>query len=230
MDVVLHAGRERSVLRRHPWILSGAVARVDAAAAEPGAWVRVLSHGGEVLGWGHLSPASQLRVRLVAFGKEEPPAGWLAERIASAVARRKEDPALAGTNAVRLINAEGDALPGLVVDRYDDVIVAKLTSAGMLVRRGEVVEALRAASGASAGYERADSAAVRREGLAAGHGPLWGAVPVSPVAIVEGRRHYRVDCVAGQKTGFYLDQRDARGWVETLAAGRRSPRLPAPAR
>ncbi|MBW2269489.1 MAG: class I SAM-dependent rRNA methyltransferase [Deltaproteobacteria bacterium] len=222
MDVILHAGRERSVLRRHPWILSGAVANVaPAAAAQPGAWVRVLSHGGEVLGFGYLSPASQLRVRLVAFGKDEPAEGWLAERIAVAVARRNDEPLLRDTDAVRLVNAEGDGLPGLVADRYGDVVVVKLMSAGMLARRESIANALCEATGAAAGYERPDAAAARREGMPTRQGVLWGELPSAPVPIREGRRCYRVDCVDGQKTGFYLDQRDARDLVERLADGRR---------
>lgn len=219
-DVVLHAGRERSVRRRHPWLMSGAVARVT-GDLEPGAFVRVVSDAGEVLGWGHFSPHSQLRVRLVAFGKEPLREGWLAERIARAVARRCEEPLLAHTDAVRLVNAEGDGLPGLVADRYRDVVVVKLTAAGMAERREEVAEALRAASGAAHGFERADAAAARREGMLARQGPLWGDPPVVPIEIAEGKRRYRVDCVAGQKTGFYLDQRDARDRVQRLAAGRR---------
>ena len=119
--------------RRHPWVLSGAVARV-AGDAQPGDWVRVVSAEGEILAHGHVSPHSQLRVRLVAFGKEPPPEGWLAARVAEAVARRAADPLLAGTDAVRLVNAEGDGLPGLVVDRYRDLVVVKLTSAGMAAR------------------------------------------------------------------------------------------------
>jgi 23S rRNA (cytosine1962-C5)-methyltransferase len=222
MDVVLRAGRERSVLRRHPWILSGAVARVEpAAAAQPGAWVRVLSHERDVLGFGHLSPASPLRVRLQAFGKDQPAEGWLDERIAASVARRSNEPLLRDTDAMRLVNAEGDGLPGLVADRYGDVVVVKLTSAGMLARRESIAAALREATGAAAGYERADGAAARREGMPALQGVLWGAAPSEPVPIREGRRCYRVDCMQGQKTGFYLDQRDARDLVERLADGRR---------
>jgi 23S rRNA (cytosine1962-C5)-methyltransferase len=222
MDVVLRVGRERSVLRRHPWVLSGAVARVDPESnATPGAWVRVLSDTGNVLGFGHYSPESQLRVRLVSFGKEEPAEGWLEARIAAAVARRAGEPLIGDTNAVRLINAEGDGLPGLVADRYGDVVVVKLTSAGMLARRGAVAAALQEASPASVGYERADGAAARREGMAAEQGVLWGEAPAGPVAIHEGRRRYMVDCVSGQKTGFYLDQRGARDLVERLAQGRR---------
>ncbi|MDX1650840.1 MAG: 23S rRNA (cytosine(1962)-C(5))-methyltransferase RlmI, partial [Myxococcota bacterium] len=104
-EVVLHPGRDRSPRRRHPWVLSGAVARVEGAPAA-GDTVAVRSAEGEVLGHGHWSPRSQIRVRMVAFGKEPPSEDWLAARIARAVAFRRGHPALAGTDAVRLVNAE----------------------------------------------------------------------------------------------------------------------------
>ncbi len=219
-DVVLRPGRDRSVRRRHPWVLSGSVDRI-AGEPEPGADARVLSAEGEVLGHGTLSPHSAIRVRLHAFGKEEPPGDWLASRIQRAVSRRRGDPTLARTDALRLVNAEGDGLPGLVVDRYADVVVVRLASAGMMARREAVAEALRAATDVAVGFERADSTAARREGLAARQGPLWGAAPGGPVPITEGERRYRVDVVGGQKTGFYLDQREARERVEREARGRR---------
>jgi 23S rRNA (cytosine1962-C5)-methyltransferase len=220
LDVVLHPGRDRSLRRRHPWLLSGAVARL-AGDAMPGAFARVLSAEGEVLGFGHYSPHSTLRVRMLCFEKEAAEAGLLEARIAEALARRTANPLLRDTDALRLVNAEGDGLPGLLVDRYADVVVVKLTSAGMLVRREAVAAALREATGAGVGFERADAVAARKEGLPARQGALWGEPPAAPVEIVERGRRYRVDLVVGQKTGFYLDQRDARDLVEKLASGRR---------
>jgi 23S rRNA (cytosine1962-C5)-methyltransferase len=220
LEVVLAPGRDRSVRRRHPWVLSGAVARVDGEAA-PGDWVRVRAAEGEVLGFGHWSPSSQIRVRLLQFGKEAPDDALVSERVTRAVARRSADPLLAGTDAVRLVNAEGDGLPGLVVDRYGPLVVARFATAGMAARRECVADALRVATGAAAGFERPDAAAARREGIAARQGPLWGAAPEAPVPIEERGRRYAVDVVGGQKTGFYLDQRDARNLVERLASGRR---------
>jgi 23S rRNA (cytosine1962-C5)-methyltransferase len=218
-DVVLEPGRERSVRRRHPWVLSGAVSRVI-GSPEAGAWVRVLSASGEVLGHGHYAPASSLRVRLLSLGKEEPGEGFVAQRIRAALERRAADPLLADTDAVRLVNAEGDGLPGLIADRFADVAVVKLTTAGMALQRAEIAQALREASGASAGYERADPAA-RREGFSAQPGVLWGEVPEADLWIHERSRAYRVDVERGQKTGFYLDQRDARDLVQAIARGRR---------
>ncbi|MEE8580653.1 MAG: class I SAM-dependent rRNA methyltransferase [Myxococcota bacterium] len=222
LDVVLKPGRDRPLRRRHPWVLSGSVASLRGdPAPQPGAWARVLSAEGETLGFGHYSPASSLRVRLLCFGKEEPEDGLLAERIAQAVARRVGHPLIGETDAVRLVNAEGDGLPGLTADRYGEVVVVKFTTAGMHTRRELIAAALREASGAAVGLERADATACRREGVPVREGPLWGALPDAPVAICERDRRFRVDTLRGQKTGFYLDQRDARDLVALLAAGRR---------
>jgi 23S rRNA (cytosine1962-C5)-methyltransferase len=219
-DLVLAPGRDRSLRRRHPWVLSGAVARVE-GDAQSGDLVRVVSAEGEGLGFGHFAPASRLRVRMLAFGKEPPGEAIVAERIAASVARRAGDPRLADTDAVRLVNAEGDGLPGLVADRYGECVVVKLTAPGMVVRREAIARALEQASGAATGYERADAAASRREGFTPRTGSLWGEAPIEPLEIRERGRCYRVDVVTGQKTGFYLDQRDARNRVQQLAGGRR---------
>jgi 23S rRNA (cytosine1962-C5)-methyltransferase len=218
LDVILARGRDRSLRRRHPWVMSGAVVRVVGAEA-PGAFARVLSSEGEVLGHGHISPRSGLRVRMLAFGKEEvDEAECVTAAVRQAIARRT--PELCGqTDAVRLVNAEGDGLPGLVVDRYDRVLVARPTSAGMERARPLWSDALRIHAGAASAYERADSVAARREGFAARDRALWGDPP-ERVAIRERDREYLVDLRAGQKTGFYLDQRGARDRVQALARGR----------
>jgi 23S rRNA (cytosine1962-C5)-methyltransferase len=219
-QLVLQPGRDRSVRRRHPWILSGSVARVEGDPAA-GELLRVLSAGGEILAHGHYCPRSEIRVRLLCFGKQAPGEGHLRDRIERAVARRREAPQLRGQEALRLVNAEGDDLPGLVVDRYGEMAVVRFATAGMTVRRELIGGILREVSGAASGYERADATAARREGLPIHEGPLWGDPPPPTLSIREGRRRYRVDVVGGQKTGFYLDQRDSRDLVETLAAGRR---------
>ena len=219
-DVVLKEGRDRSLRRRHPWVRASSVERVE-GAPEAGDWVCVRAATGETLGYGFYSPASPLRVRMLDFGKEPPGDARIGERIARAVAARARDPLLAGLDALRLVNAEGDGLPGLVADRYGDVVVLRLTHAGMARRRDAIAAALRDACGAARGFERADAAAARREGFAAQDGVLWGGAPPGRIEIRERGRRYLVDVTHGQKTGFYLDQRDHRDLVEGLAAGRR---------
>ena len=219
LEIILKSGRDRSVRRRHPWVLSGAVDRVE-GTSEPGALARVSSSDGESLGFGHWSPASSLRVRMLSFGKEPlEEAAFIDAAIGRAIGRRTPD--LCGeTDGVRLINAEGDGLPGLVVDRYGDALVVRLTTAGMDRARPWLVDALRERTGASAALERADASAARREGFAPRDGLWWGEV-AERVVLRERSREYLVDLVSGQKTGFYLDQRAARDRVQALAEGRR---------
>jgi 23S rRNA (cytosine1962-C5)-methyltransferase len=183
--------------------------------------VRLVSAEGVPLGFGHFSPGSNIRVRLLSWGKEPPPDGLLAERIAAALARRAANPLLAGAEALRLVNAEADGLPGLIADRYGDVVVVKLGTAGMGARRDEIAAALRTASGAPLGYERADSSASRREGVPARQGTLWGGDVPDTLWISESGRRYAVNVADAQQTGFYLVHRDSRDLVQRLAADRR---------
>ena len=216
--LVLKPGRDRSVRRRHPWVMSGAVARVDGA---PGAGdlVAVVSAEGEVLAHAHLAPESAIRARVVEWGKESAGDEAILAGIAAAVARRAELPGLEDTNAVRLVNAEGDGLPGLVVDRYADVLVVRPTTAGMQGRAALIAEGLSAAGGAA--LLRPDAQAMRREKVPVDERVLFGSMPEGPVPIRERDRAYCVDVRHGQKTGFYLDQREARGLVAQLSRGRR---------
>ncbi len=218
--VQLHPGRERSVLRRHPWVLSGAVAR-SAPELAPGDLVEVRSAQGEPLASGDWSPRSQIRVRILRMGKEPADAAFVATRLRAALGWRGGHPALADTDASRLVNVEGDGLPGPVVDRYAAQLVVRVSTAGMLRRLPEIARELETASGAEGALSRPDPAAARREGFDAAPDTLWGAAASEPVGIREGARRYAVDLNEGQKTGFYLDARDARRLVEAHAAGAR---------
>ena len=219
-DIILSARRERSVLRQHPWVLSGAVAQ-EPGASESGAWVRVLSDSGGVLGHGHYSANSSIRVRLLAFGKEDPGEALLERRIEAALARRRDHPLLTETTGLRLVNSEGDGLPGLVVDRMGDVLVVKFLTAGMHARAERIARCLEELTDAPHGYRRRDDTSARREGISPDEGVLWGN-PSGLAAFEERGRRYAVDFMQGQKTGFYLDQRDARDLVQGLAGGRRT--------
>jgi 23S rRNA (cytosine1962-C5)-methyltransferase len=216
--LVLKAGKEKSLLRRHPWVFATAVARV-AGRADTGDTVRVLGDDGRFLAWAAYSPRSMIRARAWSFREDAPvDDAFIAARIAEAVARRaglERD-----TDAVRLVFGEADGLPGLVVDRYAGQLVVQFFAAGVERWRDTIVDALITATGCEAVYERSDAAAREREGLAAREGPLRGPAP-QPVPVTEHGVRYRVDVVAGHKTGFYIDQRDNRALVAGHAAGRR---------
>ena len=227
-EVVLKAGRERSVLKGHPWIFSGALEDVDAASApSAGETVEVVSARGEKLGCGWYSPASQIRVRMVAFARDGggvvvPAVGDL---VGSAVGRRADFFAHGYTNAVRLINAESDRLPGVVADYYAGHVVIQLTSAGADAHRDEIADALMTYAPFCLGVsERLDLKDREKEGLPISDADLAfrrlrGAEPPAEIEIVEGPCRFLVDVRKGHKTGFYLDQRDARMLVGSLANG-----------
>ena len=215
----LKAGRDKSVKRRHPWIFSGAVERVDGEPAS-GETVLVKSAGQPVAvaAW---SPRSQICARVWSFdcsvfidGK------FFEENIRRAVALRASLPASRHTNALRLVHGESDGLPGLVVDRYADVLVAQFLSAGAEHWREAILDALAEATGCEAIYERSDAEVRALEGLQPRTGFARGNREARRCPIVEHGLNFRVDVEAGQKTGFFLDQRDNRQRVRALAAGR----------
>lgn len=216
--VHLNPGRDKSLLRRHPWVYAAAIARVT-GSPNSGDTVRVIAADGRFLARAAYSPASLLRARAWTFDESETvDAAFIAARVAAAVARRT--PLRAETDALRLVSGEGDQLPGLVVDQYGGQLVVQITSAGIERWRDTVVDALVAATGCNAVHERSDASAREREGLPAREGPLRGTTP-TVVPILEHGVRYRVDVAAGHKTGFYIDQRDNRALVGAHAAGRR---------
>ncbi len=221
-EVVIKKGREFSVLRRHPWIFSGAVARADDGIGT-GETVRVSDAKGTALGFGAWSPASQIRVRMWTFDPAETVDGAFFERRLAAAARARSDLGVlrGDDNALRLVNAESDGLPGLVVDRYGDFLVCQFTAAGVERWKGEIVGALARLQASCAGiYERSDADTRGREGLEPVAGVLRGAEPPERLEMRENGCRYWVDVRGGHKTGFYLDQRDNRARVAAAAAGR----------
>ena len=214
----LRPGKERSLLRRHPWIYANAIERVRGNPAS-GQTVRVLSAEGRFLAHAAYSPASSIRARAWSFVESDTiDAGWMGARIHEAVTRRQA--LQARTTAIRLVFGEADRLPGLVADRYGEQLVVQFLAAGVEFWREALVEALVQATGCSAVYERSDAAARQREGLPSREGALRGEVP-APVPVTEDGVRYTVDVVGGHKTGFYIDQRDNRQMVSQQAAGRR---------
>lgn len=218
--LILKPGKERSLLRRHPWIFAGSVAELD-GRARPGDTVEVLNADGRVLARAAWSPESQIRARVWSFDAEASiDHAFFKRRVAEAVARRSAHPLLAGQAGLRLIHGESDGLPGVIADRYSDVVVMQLTSAGADKWRAAIVGALVQATGCTAVYERSDSEVRGLEGLPPTAGCVHGELPAGPLTIVENGVTMEVDVVGGHKTGFYLDQRDNRLLTGRLAAGR----------
>ena len=219
--LILHPGKEKSVLRRHPWLFSGAVAQLD-GRARPGDTVDVVSHEGRPLARAAWSPASQIRARVWSFDVAETiDHAFFKRRIAAAVARRAALPELAGQQGLRLIHAESDGLPGVIADRYGDTVVVQLTTAGADKWRGAIADSLHQATGCARIYERSDVEVRSLEGLAAVTGWIRGAAADEELVIEENGVRMTVDYAGGHKTGFYLDQRENRRRVAELAQDRR---------
>jgi 23S rRNA (cytosine1962-C5)-methyltransferase len=218
-SLTLKPGREKSLLRRHPWIFSGAVSRVD-GDPQPGQTVDILSDKGHFLARGAYSPTSQIRARVWTFGPQElVNAGFFQRRIQSAMVKRASLELMRVTDAARLIHGESDGLPGLIVDRYGSLLVAQLLTTGADHWRDTIAEVLVDLAGVENIYERSDADVRELEGLRPRSGILRGN-PTDMVIISEHGLRFSVDIAGGHKTGFYLDQRRNRQKVRTLAEGR----------
>ncbi|TDQ45150.1 class I SAM-dependent rRNA methyltransferase [Tepidicella xavieri] len=211
----LKPGKDKSLRRRHPWVFDGAIAKGGADAGET---VRIDSHEGDFLAWGAYSPASRIRVRVWSFEQ--------AQRIDAAFFRQRLSQAMAWRNAwalpsdgVRLVHGESDGLPGLVVDRYADTLVAQFTSCGTERWKSVIADALLDLTGLSRLYERSDASVRALEGLPEVTGWLRGSGPTA-LTIQEHGWKLGLDVATGHKTGYYLDQRDSRrdcaDWVRRL--------------
>ena len=201
----LKEGKERSLLRRHPWIFESAIAKGGGDAGET---VRVESHDGRFLAWAAFSPSSKIRARCWSFQEgQRIDAAFLAATVQQAVAARARFDI--DSDSLRLVHGESDGLPGLVVDRYGDTLVAQFTSAGVERWKAVLADALLAATGLTRLYERSDASARQLEGLPPVTGWLRGEGPTELV-IREHTWRLGVDIAGGHKTGFYLDQRDSR--------------------
>ncbi|MHB8933382.1 MAG: class I SAM-dependent rRNA methyltransferase, partial [Bellilinea sp.] len=217
--LTLKPGREKSVLARHPWIFSGAIARIE-GEPESGETVLVRSSQGDPLGLAAYSPASSIRARMWNLKPEEIiNSEFFHDRIKQAIQRRSNLIPDSETNAIRLVHAESDGLPGVVVDRYADVLVVQILTSGAEFWRETIVDALAAITGVRHIFERSDVDVRKLEGLAPRTGVLRGTDP-GLVEIRENGLRFQVDIVHGQKTGFYIDQRRNRQRVGELAHGR----------
>ncbi len=214
--ILLKPGREVTLKKGHPWIFSGALDAVEGKPA-PGDIVLAATRAGEPLALGFFNPESDIAFRLLTHQTliSADDRFWR-ERIAAAMAvRQRLIPS--GTTACRLINAEGDGIPGLIVDRYGGFLVLSIETAGAEKYRGMILDALRREVHPEGIYERSEGRARQREGLPARSGVAFGADPPDTVEIMENGLAFAVDLRAGQKTGFFLDQRDSRDRIGRMS-------------
>jgi 23S rRNA (cytosine1962-C5)-methyltransferase len=217
--LTLKEGREKSLRRRHPWIFSGAVERLH-GEAEPGASVEIVTAAGEVLGKAAYSPSSQIRARVWSFEPGESiDAAFFRRRLTRAIESRRTLKLLEPQAACRLVFAESDRLPGLIVDRYADYLVCQFLSAGADAWRSTIVELLAELVQPQGIYERSEGGARHKEGLPSRRGSLAGVEPPRELEVVAGEVRLVVDIVNGQKTGAYLDQQRNRERVAAYADG-----------
>ncbi|MBL8361233.1 MAG: class I SAM-dependent methyltransferase [Rubrivivax sp.] len=218
-SIRLNEGKERSLLRRHPWVYAGSIARGKADAGET---VRVEAHDGRFLAWGAYSPTSMIRVRAWSFDEAERVDAELFERRIHAAVALRGRMQIASTG-VRLVHGEADGLPGLIVDRYGDTLSAQFLAAGTERWKATIADALLGASGATRLYERSDSGVRGLEGLPAASGWLRGDGDTE-VTIDEHGWKLTLDVAQGHKTGYYLDQRENRAhfaqWVRQFGCRR----------
>lgn len=215
----LKEGRERSLLRRHPWVFDSAIAK---GGADPGETVRLESNDGRFLAWAAFSPASRIRARAWSFEETQriDPAFFQAACAAAVAARSRLD---LPSDSVRLVHGESDGLPGLIVDRYGDTLVAQFLSAGAERWKAALADALLQVTGLQRLYERSDASSRGLEGLPSVTGWLRGE-GATELTVQEHGWKFGVDIATGHKTGFYLDQRDSRrkfaDWVGRAGAQR----------
>ncbi|MFQ3235812.1 MAG: 23S rRNA (cytosine1962-C5)-methyltransferase [Paraglaciecola sp.] len=218
-SAILHPGREKSLLRRHPWIFASAIAETK-GRMNLGDTVDIYSHENTWLARGAWSPHSQIQLRVWTFEQNESiDNGFFQRRIARAFSSREEVIARHGLSGYRLIAAESDGLPGITIDVYDKVLVCQLLSAGAERHRDKIVWALQKQFTDHAIYERSDVAVRKKEGLEEITQVLAGEVP-DEIIIEENGIKIIVNVKQGHKTGFYLDQRDNRAIAALYAKDR----------
>lgn len=213
--VWVRKNRERPLRQGHPWLFSGAIAHAE--AAQDGELVTVYDSHDRFLARGYWNSKSQIQVRILSWRDEAIDYAWWRCMLKRAIARRDLP---AGDTACRLVNAENDYLPGLIVDRYGDWLVVQALTRAIDARKGKIADALLALTGIPNIYERSDVEARQREGLGESVGILRGDEPPATLEIKQAGMRYLVDIRHGHKTGFYLDQRDNRRLLRELAADR----------
>lgn len=221
MRLYLAKGREKSLLRRHPWVFSGAVQRVE-DKAHSGETIDILDSQGKWLARGAYSPESQIRARVWTFQQdEEINIDFFIRRLQQAQSWRDWVAQRDGLDGYRLIAGESDGLPGITIDRFQNFLVLQLLSAGAEYQRPALLSALQHCYPECSIYDRSDVAVRKKEGLPLAQGPVFGDLPPELLPITEHGMKLLVDIQQGHKTGFYLDQRDSRLAARNYSAGRR---------
>lgn len=220
--VYLQKERERSLLRRHPWVFSKAIENVK-GKPNNGAPVEVFSNDGRWLARGAWSPESQIRIRVWTFTRSEQiDTDFFVRRLAAAQAGRQSLIEQQGLSAYRLVAAESDGLPGIIIDRYNDFLVCQLLSAGAEFHKKQLFDALKQLFPECSLYERSDVPVRKKEGLSERQGVVYGETPPDELVIEENNGvKIAIDIKTGHKTGFYLDQRDNRAIAGRYAKGRK---------
>lgn len=217
-QVILKPGKERSLQRAHPWVFSGAIARAPSALGS-GETVVVCRADGRALAVAAFSPHSQIRARVYSFDPSTTiDEQFFASRLSAALVERELMPI--DSSAYRWVHGEADGLPGLIVDRYGDVLVAQFLSAGVEAHKASIGQALIELSGARVLYERSDADVRALEGLPLLSGLLYGELSDAALEIEENGLRLLLDVKGGHKTGFYLDQRDNRAVLARIASER----------
>lgn len=221
-SVVLKPGHVQPVWAGHPWVFAQAVERIE-GGAQPGDEVVVLDGRRNFMGRGLYSPGSAIPVRILTRQEDQHiDAKLITARLEAAIERRRRMGLPSSeTNAVRLVHAEGDELPGLIVDQLGDALAVQYATLGMKQREATILDALEQRLAPRAIVDRSSARAAKSEGFAAGQGVVRGDPGFSHFELREGGLRFRIPLELGQKTGFYVDQRDLRARVAELARGRR---------
>lgn len=219
--VVLESGEADRIVAGHPWVYAGAVRTVAAGAAD-GSPVAVFDHRHRFIGLGLYNSRSKISVRMLASRRTEIDTAFFVDRIGNALALRQRD--MPGATSFRVVNAEGDFLSGLIVDKYEDVVVLQTSALGMDQRQDMIAAALRSLLQPRAILARNDIASRRLEGLLENRGVLWGELH-GETQVTLGRLHFTTDLLAGHKTGLYLDQQNNYLQVADLVARRPGARV-----
>ena len=215
LRIILKKGREVPVLRGHPWIFSGAIEQTEGNTDAAGI-ADVFDSEKRWIARGLFSPKSQIRTRILTWQKEEIDGDFFSRRISRALSIRES--ILSGvTNAYRVVNGEGDFLPGLIVDRYSEFLVCQFFTAGMDCFKPLIVDALSNLLAAKGIFEKSEGRVRDEEGIEPSVGVLAGEPPPELLAIEENGFKFVIDVRRGQKTGFFLDQRDSRAILSTIA-------------